>query len=128
MFRVSICMCWKTEKKNMSRIGIRYCSKFFKSRLKNIQAAGKQIVLNLKEFMDSKLVHGCVSKLLLEVAIDLWLNLIVKTLILLQWICFTLRIVWSNPLQVFTLRRFVSLVFLGDHISVFFIFPLLCMI
>ena len=33
--------------------------------------------------MDSKLAHGHVSKLLLEVAIDLGLNMIVKTLILL---------------------------------------------
>ena len=33
--------------------------------------------------MDSELAHGCVSKLLLEVAIDLGLKLIVKTLILL---------------------------------------------
>ena len=33
--------------------------------------------------MDSKLAHGYVSKLLLEVAIDLGLNMIVKTLILL---------------------------------------------
>ena len=35
-----------------------------------------------KESVDSKFAHGCVSKLLLEVAIDLGLNLIVKTLIL----------------------------------------------
>ena len=33
--------------------------------------------------MDSKLARGCVSKLLLEVVIDLGLNLIVKTSILL---------------------------------------------
>ena len=33
--------------------------------------------------MDSKFAHDCVSKLLLEVAIDLGLNLIVKTSILL---------------------------------------------
>ena len=33
--------------------------------------------------MDSELVYGCVSKLLLEVAIDLELNIIVKTSILL---------------------------------------------
>ena len=33
--------------------------------------------------MDSELVHGCVSKLLLEVAIDLELNIIVKISILL---------------------------------------------
>ena len=36
-----------------------------------------------KESMDSKLAHGHVSKLLLEVAIDFGLNLIVKALILL---------------------------------------------
>ena len=35
--------------------------------------------LKEKEFVDLKLAHGCVSKLLLEVAIDLGLNLIVKT-------------------------------------------------
>ena len=128
MFRVSICMCWQTKNKNMSRIGVRYCSKCFKSRLKNIQATRKKPGLNLKEFVDSELACGLVSKLLLEVAIDLGLKLIAKTLILLQWICFTLRIVRSNSPQVFTLRQFVSLIFLGDHISVFFIFPLLCMI
>ena len=33
--------------------------------------------------MDSELAHSRVSKLLLEVAIDLWLNLIVKVSILL---------------------------------------------
>ena len=35
-----------------------------------------------KEFVDSKLACGHISKLLLEVAIDLGLNLIVKVLIL----------------------------------------------
>ena len=35
-----------------------------------------------KEFVDSEFVHGRVSKLLLEVTIDLGLNLIVKTSIL----------------------------------------------
>ena len=35
-----------------------------------------------KESMDSEFAHGRVSKLLLEVAIDLGLNLIVKTSIL----------------------------------------------
>ena len=35
-----------------------------------------------KEFMDSELTRDCVSKLLLEVTIDLGLNLIVKTSIL----------------------------------------------
>ena len=78
--------------------------------------------------MDSKLTHGHVSKLLLEVAIDLGLNLIVKTSILLQWICFTLRIDKSNLPQVFTLKQFVSLVFLGHYIVVLFTFPLFCMI
>ena len=32
--------------------------------------------------MDLELIHGCVSKLLLEVAIDLGLNLIIKISIL----------------------------------------------
>ena len=35
-----------------------------------------------KEFVDSKLARGRISKLLLDVAIDLGLNLIVKTSIL----------------------------------------------
>ena len=35
-----------------------------------------------KEFIDSEFARGCVSKLLLEIAIDLDLNLIVKTSIL----------------------------------------------
>ena len=35
-----------------------------------------------KESVDLELAHGCVSKLLLKVAIDLGLNLIVKTSIL----------------------------------------------
>ena len=35
------------------------------------------------ESMNSELIRGCVSKLLLDVAIDLGLNLIVKTSILL---------------------------------------------
>ena len=39
-----------------------------------------------EESMDSELAHGYVSKLLLKVAIDLGLNLIVKTLILFYWI------------------------------------------
>ena len=64
--------------------------------------------------MNSEFICGRVSKLLLEVAIDLELNLIVKTSILLWWMCF--------PLQVFTLKRFVLLVLLGHHIVVFFIF------
>ena len=36
--------------------------------------------------MDSEIARGRVSKLLHEVAVDLELDLIVKTLILLQWI------------------------------------------
>ena len=47
--------------------------------------------------MDLELARGRVSKLVLEVAIDLGLNLIVKLSILLYWICFTLRIARSNP-------------------------------
>ena len=35
-----------------------------------------------EEFVDSEFARGCVSKLLLEVAIDLGLNLIIKTSIL----------------------------------------------
>ena len=78
--------------------------------------------------MDSEFAHGHVSKLLLEVAIDLRLNLIVKTSILFYWICFILRIIRSNSPQAFTLKRFISLVFLGHHIVVLFTFLLLCMI
>ena len=37
---------------------------------------------------------------------------------------FTLRIDRSNPLSVFALKRFVSLVFLNDHIYVLFTFLL----
>ena len=66
--------------------------------------------------MNSELARGCASKLLLEIVIDLGLNLIIKTPILLLWIYFTLRIVRSNPLQVFTLKRFVSSIFLSHHI------------
>ena len=36
-----------------------------------------------KESVDSEPTHGCVNKLLLEVGLDLGLNLIVKTSILL---------------------------------------------
>lgn len=38
--------------------------------------------LKKKKFVDSELTHGRVNKLLLEIAIDLRLNLIVKTSIL----------------------------------------------
>ena len=44
MFQVSICICWQTENKNMSRISVRHCLKCFKSSLKNIQAAGKRVI------------------------------------------------------------------------------------
>ena len=76
--------------------------------------------------MDSDLARGHVNKLLHEAAIDLGLNLIVKTSILLEWIYFTLRIVRSNPLQVFTLKQFVSLVFLGRHIMLCYLLFLFC--
>ena len=76
--------------------------------------------------MDLKLARGRVNKLLLEVVIDLGLNLIVKTSILYGGFVFTLRIDKSNPPQVFILKLLVSLVFLGHHIVVFFIFSLLC--
>ena len=49
-------------------------------------------------------------------------NFFVKTSILYYWICFILMIVRSNPPQVFTLKLLVSLVFLGYHIVVLFIF------
>ena len=44
MFRVSICICWQTKNKNMSRINVRHCSECFKSSLKNIQAAGQRVI------------------------------------------------------------------------------------
>ena len=44
MFKVSVCLCWQTENRNMSRIGVRHCSKCFKSSLKNIQAAEKIVI------------------------------------------------------------------------------------
>ena len=78
--------------------------------------------------MDSELARGCVSKLLLEIVIDLGLNLIIKTPILLLWIYLTLKIGRSNLPQTFILKRYVSSVFLYHHIMVLFIFPLLCMI
>ena len=37
---------------------------------------------------------------------------------------FTLKMARSNPPQVFTLKQFVSLVFLGNHICVLFTFLL----
>ena len=43
MIRVSICICWQTETKNISRICVRHCSKWFMSRLKNIETGGKRI-------------------------------------------------------------------------------------
>ena len=48
--------------------------------------------------MDSELAHGRVNKLLLKIAINLELNLIVKTSSLLLWIWFTLKIGMLNPL------------------------------
>ena len=44
-----------------------------------------------KKFVDSELTRDCVSKLLLEVAIDLRLNLIVKILILYSGFFFYLK-------------------------------------
>ena len=65
-----------------------------------------------KESVDSKLARGRVSKLLHEVAIDLGLNLTIKTSILLYWIYFILRIVRSNLPQIFTLKRFIDMIYL----------------
>ena len=77
--------------------------------------------------MDLEFARGRVSKLLLDVAIDLGL-IFCKNFNSLLVDLFTLRIVRSNLPKVFTLKRFVSLVFLGDHIGVFFTFPLPYMI
>ena len=46
-----------------------------------------------KESVVSELARGRVSKLLLEVAIDLGLNLIIKTLFLYSGFFFTLRLI-----------------------------------
>ena len=43
MFRILTCKYWQTENKNMSRISVRHCSKLCKSKLKNVQDAGKRI-------------------------------------------------------------------------------------
>ena len=78
--------------------------------------------------MDLEFACGRVSKLLLDVVIDLGLIFFYKNFNSLLVDLFTLRIVSSNLPKVFTLKRFVLLVFLGDHIGVFFTFPLLYMI
>ena len=44
MFKVSVGLCWQIENKNMSRIGVRHCSKCFKSSLKNIQVVEKRVI------------------------------------------------------------------------------------
>ena len=44
MFRFSNFVRWRTENKNLCRISVRHCSKFFKSSLKNIQVAGKRVI------------------------------------------------------------------------------------
>ena len=81
-----------------------------------------------RESVDSKFARGHVNKLLLEVAIDLGLNLIVKLQFSYSGFFFTLKIVRLNPFQVFTLKWFVSSIFLGHHIMVLFTFLLLCML
>ena len=43
MFRILTCKYWQTENKNMSRISVRYYSKLYRSKLKNVQDAGKGI-------------------------------------------------------------------------------------
>ena len=48
MFRISTCMCWQTENKNMSRIGIRHCLKLYRSKLKNVQTVGKNNYFSMK--------------------------------------------------------------------------------
>ena len=37
-------MYWQIENKNMSRIGVRHCSKLYMSKLKNVQTARKIII------------------------------------------------------------------------------------
>ena len=54
------------------------------------------------------------------VAIDLGLIFCKLQFVLVD--LFILRIVRSNPSKVFTLRRFISLVFLGNYICVLFFF------
>ena len=38
-------MCWQIENKNMSRIGVRHCSKLYSLKLKNVQIARKGIII-----------------------------------------------------------------------------------
>ena len=72
--------------------------------------------------MNSELARDRVTKLLLEVAIDLGLNLIVKTSILLEWICFTLRIASSNTPLGFFLKmvRFIGFPKSSYHYIIYF--------
>ena len=82
------------------------CSEIFEWDL-NSHKRGCLCTVNPREkgYVDSELACGCVSKLLLEVAIDLGLNLIVKISIIFLVDLFTLRIARSNPPQVFYLEN-----------------------
>jgi len=42
MFSFQIYICWQTENKNMARLGVRHCSRLFKSRFKNFQATERR--------------------------------------------------------------------------------------
>ena len=48
MFRISTCLCRQIENKNMFRIGVRHCSKLYRSKLKNVQIVGKMIIFLVK--------------------------------------------------------------------------------
>ena len=85
-----------------------------------------------KEFVDSELARDYISKLLMEVVIDLGLNLIVKISFLYSGFFFflilflTLRKVRLNLPQVFEIVGFIS--FLGSSYRTIFYFLLLRMI
>ena len=43
MFKFLFCVCWQTKNKNMSKLGVRHCSRLYKSRFKNIQAVERKV-------------------------------------------------------------------------------------
>ena len=61
MFRVLICICCQTENKNMSKINVRHCSKCFKSSLKNIQVAKKELNFSEAQSIEdqAQLIENC---------------------------------------------------------------------
>ena len=43
MFRFLFCVYWQTKNKNMSRLGVRHCSRLYRLRFKNIQATERRV-------------------------------------------------------------------------------------